>query len=276
MIANGRSEPEIQAEQIRLVDLQEGLDFISEQLGSRRGRLDSLETRMEEAEKSQPAVAADAEAARKMAEQAREDSIWLSSPLNPSNVLRWFRIRGERILIAILVMASILLLVRFAARKTIQALIESTQSSRQVRGRRAETLARSLGGVLTGLVVAIGIMVVLREAGVDISTVLGGAAIFGVAIAFGAQNLMKDYFNGVMILLEDQYGLNDLVTIGTVEGRVEQVNMRTTVIRDLEGRLHFLPNGQITQVTNRSYEWGGQCLTYRCPIAVTLIASWKF
>ena len=71
-----------------------------------------------------------------------------------------------------------------------------------------------------------------------------------------AQNLMRDYFTGFMILLEDQYEIGDLVTIGTITGRVERVNMRVTVLRDVEGRVHFIPNGEIKSVTNRTYEWG--------------------
>jgi small conductance mechanosensitive channel len=97
---------------------------------------------------------------------------------------------------------------------------------------------------------------VLQEAGVDITTVLGGAAIIGVAIAFGAQDLMKDYFSGFLILAEDQYQLGDLITIRGITGTVESVNMRVTVLRDLEGRVHFVPNGSIDQVTNRTYGWG--------------------
>jgi small-conductance mechanosensitive channel len=104
--------------------------------------------------------------------------------------------------------------------------------------------------------VVFGVLLVLQEAGVDIKTVLGGAAIIGVAIAFGAQDLMKDYFSGFLILLEDQYQLGDLVTISGVTGTVESVNMRVTVLRDLEGRVHFMPNGNIDHVTNRTYAWG--------------------
>jgi small conductance mechanosensitive channel len=96
---------------------------------------------------------------------------------------------------------------------------------------------------------------VLQEAGLDVQTVLGGAAILGVAIAFGAQNLMRDYFTGFMMLLEDQYELGDLITIGSITGTVERVNMRVTMLRDLEGRVHFIPNGQIGSLTNRTYDW---------------------
>jgi small-conductance mechanosensitive channel len=125
-----------------------------------------------------------------------------------------------------------------------------------VRGlHRADTLALSFRSVSSGIIVIAGILLFLQEAGIDIATVLGGAAILGVAFAFGAQNLMRDYFNGLMILLEDQYELNDLLSIGTITGTVEKVNMRTTVLRDLAGRVHFIPNGEIKAVTNHTYEW---------------------
>jgi small conductance mechanosensitive channel len=106
------------------------------------------------------------------------------------------------------------------------------------------------------LIMVFGVLLVLQEAGVNIKTVLGGAAILGVAIAFGAHDLMKDHFSGLLILLEDQYQLGDLVTINGVTGTVESVNMRVTVLRDLEGRVHFMPNGNIDHVTNRTYAWG--------------------
>ena len=120
---------------------------------------------------------------------------------------------------------------------------------------RADTLALSFSAV-SSLVIAVGgFFVLLQEAGVDLATVLGGAAVLGVAIAFGAQNLMRDYFSGFMILLEDQFELGDLVTIGTTTGRVEKVNMRTTTLRDIEGRVHFIPNGVVNGVTNWTYEY---------------------
>jgi len=96
----------------------------------------------------------------------------------------------------------------------------------------------------------------VKEAGVDLRTVLGGAAILSLAVAFGAQNLMRDYFTGFVILLEKQFELGDLVTIAGITGVVESVNMRATMLRDLEGRVHFVPNGEIKSVTNRTYHWG--------------------
>jgi small-conductance mechanosensitive channel len=247
---------DLEEDQGRIKVLAENILAIEQNIDRRRKRIRDLDARLDTFETNQTAIFAQVESARDAAEDARERVVWVNSAANPVNFLRWARIRGPGILTMLAVMLLTLWLVRFFARRVIQMLIRSTQSSdRPIRGQRAETLASSLSSVLTGIVILVTVMLVLQEAGVDIATLLGGAAILGVAIAFGAQNLMKDYFNGIMILLEDQYGLKDLVTINQVEGRVEQVNMRTTVVRDVEGRLHFIPNGQITLVTNRSYEW---------------------
>ena len=133
--------------------------------------------------------------------------------------------------------------------------MHSSRGVQEGRDNRAQTIALSFGAVGRILIILFGFVMVLQEAGMDVKTVLGGAAILGLAVAFGAQNLMRDYFSGFMILLEDQYELGDIVTIGNMTGTVEKVNMRTTVLRDLEGRVHFIPNGKITQVTNKTFEW---------------------
>jgi small conductance mechanosensitive channel len=122
-----------------------------------------------------------------------------------------------------------------------------------------EDRARTLVGVFYNAAsVAIflgGGLMVLQEAGIPIGPLLGGAAVFGLAVAFGAQNLIRDYFYGFVILLENQYKLNDVVKIGELSGQVEQITLRMTVLRDLEGRVHFIPNGQVTAVTNMTHGW---------------------
>jgi small conductance mechanosensitive channel len=124
-----------------------------------------------------------------------------------------------------------------------------------VRENRAKTVGLSFRSILSAIIILVGTILFLEEAGIDIKTLLGGAAILGLAVAFGAQNLMRDYFNGFLILIEDQYELNDVITVGNVTGVVEQLSMRITVLRDLEGRAHFIPNGQMKQVTNRTHQW---------------------
>jgi small conductance mechanosensitive channel len=96
---------------------------------------------------------------------------------------------------------------------------------------------------------------ILDTIGAPITTLMGGAAVFGLAIAFGAQSLIKDYFYGFMILLEQQYTINDVIKIGDIAGQVERITLRMTVLRDLEGRVHFIPHGAITSTTNLTHGW---------------------
>jgi small conductance mechanosensitive channel len=84
---------------------------------------------------------------------------------------------------------------------------------------------------------------------------LGGAAVFGLAVAFGAQNLIRDYFSGFMVLLEDQYGINDYVKVGDISGQVERITLRMTALRDTDGVVHFVPHGTINTVSNLTHGW---------------------
>ena len=221
-----------------------------------------------EAEEAQFVAAA--ETRRKEAEKARRESQWLQSPLHPRNVAAWLEQRGPRLLIAIL--AIIVLL--FLSRLLVSTLVRI--STRRLRGgsigrvKRIETLGAGYDAVARFVILTGGIFLLMEEAGIDLTALLGGAAIVGVAVAFGAQNLIRDYFNGFMILLEDQYELGDLVTIGDLTGTVERVNMRTTVLRDLEGRVHFIPNSTVNGVTNRTYQWANALFDIPLPLDVSV------
>lgn len=124
---------------------------------------------------------------------------------------------------------------------------------------RAEQRIRTLGALLrhtVGVVILVvaGIMV-LGELGVNIGPLLAGAGVAGIALAFGAQALVRDYLTGIFMLVEDQYGVGDIVDIGEASGVVERVTLRLTVVRDVEGTLWYVPNGEIRRVGNKSYEW---------------------
>jgi len=226
------------------------------EVDQRREYLDSLRERLEALHEEQLVLTRQAEESRLKAESARKKSVWLESPLHPQNLKRWLVTRGPRILLVLGVAFVLLISVRLSMGTLARSVVRSGRGSRQSDSNRADTLALSFRSALTVVIVAGATFLVLQEAGVDVKTVLGGAAILGVAFAFGAQNLMRDYFSGFMILIEDQFELGDLVTIGGITGRVEKVNMRTTMLRDLEGRVHFIPNGEIKSITNRTYVWG--------------------
>jgi small-conductance mechanosensitive channel len=255
-IASGGTKTKMESEQTNIDEVQDLATQARAEIDERRNYLDSLHQRLEDLHEEQLLLTREAETRRLEAEQARKKSGWLESPLHPQNVARWLKTRGPRMLLVVGVAAVLLFLIRFSMRPVARTVVRHSRGSRVAGTSRADTLALSFRGALTVLIIAAGALLVLQEAGVDVKTVLGGAAILGVAIAFGAQNMMRDYFSGFMILLEDQFELGDLITISGITGRVEKVNMRTTMLRDIEGRVHFIPNGEIKAITNRTYVWG--------------------
>lgn len=116
--------------------------------------------------------------------------------------------------------------------------------------RRAKTLTDLLLSVIRYLVYFFAFVAILDQVGVDTRSLIAGAGIAGLAIGFGAQNLVKDVVTGFFILLEDQYGVGDYVTVAGVSGVVESVGIRTTKVRDFGGQLYIIPNGMIDAVTN--------------------------
>lgn len=118
--------------------------------------------------------------------------------------------------------------------------------------KRAETLGRVLRYVVAVVVGLVAFTLVLGEMGVSVAPILGAAGVVGLAVGFGAQSLVKDYFTGLFILLENQIRVGDVVDVGAHAGLVESVTLRHVQLRDIEGRVHFVPNGQIASVINLS------------------------
>ncbi len=117
---------------------------------------------------------------------------------------------------------------------------------------RADTLGRVFRYILTLVVAALAVMLVLSQVGVSLAPLIGASGIVGIAIGFGAQSLVKDYFSGFFILLEDQIRQGDVVKLGDYAGLVEDVTLRHVRLRDYDGNVHFVPNGQISTVVNMS------------------------
>ena len=115
---------------------------------------------------------------------------------------------------------------------------------------RARTISRVLRQASSVLIWSVTLMLVLGEIGVDLKPILAGAGILGLAVGFGAQTLVKDVITGFFILLENQLSVGDVVTAAGCSGQVESVNLRTTVLRDADGKTHIIPNSAITVVTN--------------------------
>lgn len=117
----------------------------------------------------------------------------------------------------------------------------------------------TFNSVVSNLIIVIAFiaaaLVIAEQLGISVTPLLAGAGVAGIVIGFGAQSLIKDLINGVFILLEQWYQVDDVVSVGDITGSVERFNLRTTVIRDIEGTVHYIPNGEITVLGNRTHLW---------------------
>ncbi|MGG7621783.1 mechanosensitive ion channel family protein [Bacillus coreaensis] len=171
-------------------------------------------------------------------EKAMNEDLWLSLG------------EGALKIIAIFILSGIFI-------KVGKVMIENvfkvrTRSPLRVSERREATLLKLLQNVLTYVVYFIAFMMILSTLTIDVSAMLAGAGIVGLAVGFGAQNLVRDIITGFFIIFEDQFSVGDFVRIGQFEGTVEEIGLRTTKIKTWTGELHILPNGNITEVTNFS------------------------
>jgi small-conductance mechanosensitive channel len=165
--------------------------------------------------------------------------------------------------LAILGIVVIAILVRWLATKAIDRVVKRAETTplpglKQTHNRRAQR-ARSLGTLLksitTTVIFGIAFVMVLSEVGMNVAPILASAGVLGLAIGFGAQNLVKDFLSGVMMMIEDQYGVGDAVDLGEAVGTVENVGLRVTRVRDVDGTVWYVRNGEILRVGNQSQNW---------------------
>ncbi|ABE50876.1 mechanosensitive ion channel family protein [Methylobacillus flagellatus] len=133
--------------------------------------------------------------------------------------------------------------------------------------KRIETLGRVISYVATTVIGTIAVIEVLHEFGISLAPVLAAAGIVGVAVGFGAQSLVKDYFNGLVMLLENQIRQGDSIETAGKKGTVEEVTLRHIRLRDYEGTVHFIPNSVITTVSNMSRGFAYAVIDIKVPIA---------
>lgn len=148
-------------------------------------------------------------------------------------------------------------------------------SEEQRNNKRKQTILNALLGFTKTSIWVIAIMMVLSEFGVNITPIIASAGILGLAIGFGAQTLVKDFINGVFILWEDQFGEGDLIKIEGYEGKVERMSLRSTILRDLDGVVHTIPNSRISSVSNLSRQWSRVNLDLQFSSSITIDEALK-
>ena len=121
--------------------------------------------------------------------------------------------------------------------------------------KRADTLSHVIYRTVWFVAILVGLLTVLPELGINISALLAGAGLIGLAVGFGAQSLVKDVISGLFILVENQYSKGDVVNIAGIGGLVDDVNLRRTLLRDLDGAVHTVPNGEISVASNLTRSW---------------------
>lgn len=145
-------------------------------------------------------------------------------------------------------------IVRVVARRIELAVDDGDDSTLTAAEKRGQTIAQLLRSVGRAVVVVLGLLLTLNLF-IDIGPLLAGAGILGLAVSFGAQSLVKDLIAGFFILFENQFAVGDIIEVAGKGGVVEAMTLRVVQLRDLEGRLHVIPNGQITVVTNMTRGW---------------------
>lgn len=174
---------------------------------------------------------------------------------DPREIARWAATHGVNLVIII---AGAFIVIRAAnlAIEHLQFKLTRTHAATDLEWqRRATTLGGILTSVVTSVVAFVAVLMLLRELAIDVVPILTGAGIAGLAIGFGAQNLVRDVISGFFLILEDQVRIGDIARINGVAGVVEQINLRTIVLRDGEGAVQVFPNGTITALANLSKQF---------------------
>jgi small-conductance mechanosensitive channel len=183
---------------------------------------------------------------------------------NAHKMVNWLVTSGIRIVLILLVAWIITRIAAAATRRIERVFDDDDPTTMNEREKKAATVGKVARNTIRVIVWGAAALMVLRELGVDIAPILAGVGIAGLAIGFGAQSLVKDFLAGIFILTENQFNVGDVIKAADVSGLVEKITLRATVLRDLEGRVHIVPNGAMGVVTNMTREWS------RCVIDVSV------
>ncbi len=184
----------------------------------------------------------------------------------PPAVQTWLLNVTRDVVLPVLLIVVIALVLIAAARRVVHGVVrtaldrEATEGTAQELSavevkKRMDTLDTLLTAVIRAFIVIVALVMILGELGLNIGPAVAGLGIVGIAVGFGAQALVRDYLNGALILLENQFSKGDVVTIANVSGTVEDFSLRRTTLRDLDGVVHTVPNGQIMVASNLTRTW---------------------
>jgi small-conductance mechanosensitive channel len=203
---------------------------------------------------------------------------WIETPpwewhiwdMPPGTAYEWFVARPISILLILIIAFVVRWLVRRALDRVVRrasegsvpAVLARTKAGAMLselrpgaadrRHERAQTMGSVLKSITSAMIMGIAAIMILAELGVPVAPILTGAGIVGVALGFGAQNFVKDFLAGIFMILEDQLGVGDVVDTGQATGTVEAVGLRVTRLRDLNGTIWYVRNGEVLRIGNES------------------------
>jgi small conductance mechanosensitive channel len=166
--------------------------------------------------------------------------------------MEWFLTTGIRVIVIIAIALAVYLICRPIVRSLIRRIVSQRMAGEDEAEiqQRTNTLSSILIKIIGIIILVVAVITILPEFGVNIATLIAAIGIGGLAIAFAAQSLVRDFIAGFFILLEDQYGIGDVVSIAGIAGVVEDITLRRTVLRDLDANVHSIPNGKVEVSTN--------------------------
>ena len=166
------------------------------------------------------------------------------------NIGNWIARSGVKILLILLLMFVLVKLTHLLTDRLFTSVKKRRKKQDDELNKRTDTLGSVVHYVLSIAMMLIALVMILSEVGIEIGPILAAAGVLGLAVGFGAQSLVKDIISGFFIFLEDQIRVGDVVEIAGKSGVVERMNLKMTILRDLSGNVHFVPNGEINVVTN--------------------------
>lgn len=169
-----------------------------------------------------------------------------------NKIITWLLEDGLRILAIIIIAFLVIKIMARIIRKTIKVMVRSHGEAEHAEQKREQTLERIIVGAFVISVLVVALLMILQQLGVKIGPILAGAGIVGLAVGFGGQYLIRDLISGLFIILENQYRIGDVVTLNTTGGLVEDITLRMTTLRDMDGTVHHVPHGEIKIVANLS------------------------
>ena len=187
----------------------------------------------------------------------RTDTAAALPRINWKELMNWEQLAPDLLRSALVVFVAFVTyrLIRMLVRRIVAHEVDADDPIvKRLREQRTQTLGSLLNNVVLIVISTFAVLTILNNF-VPIGPLLAGVSVVGLAVSFGAQSLVKDVINGTFILLEGQFGIGDVVRIGEASGLVEKVTLRTTMLRDAEGVLHIIPNGEIKMVSNLTKNW---------------------